>query len=196
MKAIDFFKNKFKTRKAGVLALAAGFLLMTTLAVGCSKAPDSKPGDVQDKPPISSQPAESKVTVTLYFSDDQAMYLVPEQREVTKRGETLEEVIIAELINGPVEAGLGRTIPKEAKLLSVSVVDNIAYVNFSKEFRTKHWGGSAGESHTIYSVVNSLTELDGIDKVQFLLDGDNMDTLAGHFETSEPIEPNMSMVEE
>lgn len=196
MKAIEFFKGTLKARKTGVLALAVGFLLMTTLAVGCSKASESKPGQAQDKPPISSQPAESKVTVTLYFSDDQAMYLVPEQREVTKRGETLEEVIIAELINGPVEAGLGRTIPKEAKLLSVSVVDNVAYVNFSKEFRTKHWGGSTGETHTIYSVVNSLTQLDGIDKVQFLLEGDNMDTLAGHIETSEPIGPNMSMVRE
>ena len=81
-------------------------------------------------------------------------------------------------------------------MLSVSVVDHVAYVNFSKEFRTKHWGGTTGESHTIYSVVNSLTELDGIDKVQFLLDGDNMDSLAGHMETSEPLEPNMSMVQE
>ena len=196
MKSIELFKGAWKNRKMGVLALAAGFLLMTTLAVGCSKAPETRPGQQQDKPPISSQPAESKVTVTLYFSDDQAMYLVPEQREVTKRGETLEEVIVTELINGPVDAGLARTIPREAKLLSVSVVDNVAYVNFSKEFRTKHWGGSTGETHTIYSVVNSLTELDGIDKVQFLLDGDNMDTLAGHFETSEPIGPSMSIVKE
>ncbi|MDQ7790111.1 MAG: hypothetical protein RDU41_08675, partial [Clostridia bacterium] len=68
--------------KVGMLMLT-GILVFGLAVSGCGKAPDTKPGEGQ--PPISSQPAETKVSVTLYFPDDQAMYLVPEQREVEKR---------------------------------------------------------------------------------------------------------------
>jgi len=175
-------------RKIGLL-LVVGVLAIAVLAVGCGDNEASKAGEEENKPHISDEPREEPVTVTLYFSDAEALHLVPEKREVTKGGETLEEVIIKELIKGPQEQGHNKTVPKEAKLLSVSVVDNIAYVNFSKEFSTKHWGGSTGETHTLMSVTNSLCELEGIEKVQFLLEGDKMATLAGHWDTSQPLGP-------
>jgi spore germination protein GerM len=146
------------------------------------------------KPDISAKPVQTSEKVTLYFGDGQAMYLVPEEREVTRRDETLEEVIIRELIKGPRKAGLTRTIPESAGLLSVSVVDGVAYTNFSKEFKTKHWGGSAGENMTIFSVVNSLAKLPGIKKVQFLLEGEKQESILGHADTSVPIAPDWSLV--
>ncbi|MDP3044010.1 MAG: GerMN domain-containing protein [Bacillota bacterium] len=177
--------------KVGMLMLT-GILVFGLAVSGCGKAPDTKPGEGQ--PPISSQPAETKVNVTLYFPDDQAMYLVPEQREVEKRSETLEELVLRELVKGPAEADHGRAVPEEAKVISVNVVEGVAYENFSKELRTKHWGGSTGETMTIYAIVNSLTALDGIEKVQFLLEGEKMDTLAGHYDTSKPMGPNQELV--
>ncbi|MDQ7790112.1 MAG: GerMN domain-containing protein, partial [Clostridia bacterium] len=108
--------------------------------------------------------------------------------------ETLEELVLRELVKGPAEADHGRAVPEEAKVISVNVVEGVAYVNFSKELRTKHWGGSTGETMTIYAIVNSLTELDGIEKVQFLLEGEKMDTLAGHYDTSKPMGPNQELV--
>ena len=47
---------------------------------------------------------------------------------------------------------------------------------------------------TIYSIVNSLTKLDGIHKVQLLVEGQKIETLAGHFDTSEPLEPDNNLV--
>ncbi|MEW6446613.1 MAG: GerMN domain-containing protein [Bacillota bacterium] len=183
-----------------------GVVLVAALAAGAYyelyKAPDLKPNLESPKPnlegpkpDISSQPAEIKVKVTLYFSDKQAMYLVPEEREVIKGNQSLEEVILNELIKGPRNPKLVKTIPDGTKLLSVRVVDGVAYVNFSKEFQTKHWGGSAGETFTLYSVINSLAKLEGIQKVQFLLEGEKMDTLAGHFETTEPMGPQWNLVQ-
>jgi len=152
-------------------------------------------GNSKGEPPISSQPAETKTKITLYFSDKQAMYLVPVEREVVKKGnESMEELTVKELIKGPENSNLVKTIPEGTKLLSLQVVDGIAYVNFSKEFKNNHWGGSAGETHTIFSVVNTLAKIEGIDKVQFLLEGEKLDSLAGHFDCSRPFTPDWDLV--
>jgi germination protein M len=148
------------------------------------------------KPDISAEPKETKEKVTLYFGDKEAMYLVPEKREVVVGNNKLEEVVIAELIKGPRNADLFMTVPKEAKLISVEVVDGVAYVNFNKEFQTKHWGGSAGEAMTLYSITNSLVKLPDIDKVQFLLEGKKQESILGHADTTEPISPTWTMVKE
>ena len=44
------------------------------------------------------------------------------------------------------------------------------------------------ESFTISQIVNSLVELDSVERVQFLIDGQKGETLMGHFEISEPFE--------
>lgn len=145
-------------------------------------------------PEIGAKPTPTKQRVTLYFGDRQAMYLIPEEREVVKGEETLEAVIIRELIKGPQKPDSVRVMPEGTRLLSVSVVNGVAYVNFSKEFQTKHWGGSAGERMTIYSIVNSLCKLPGIGKVQFLLEGKKEEAILGHLDTSRTLAPNWDLV--
>lgn len=138
----------------------------------------------------------NKQTITLYFPDEQAMHLIPEQRDVVK-DESLEVIVVKELMKGPETPGLtGLTIPNEAKLLSVEVKDEIAYVNFSRELIEKHVGGSTGEMMTIVPIVNSLTELPGIKKVQFLVEGKKEETLAGHVIFDEPFERSEDWIKE
>ena len=48
-------------------------------------------------------------------------------------------------------------------------------------------GGSTGEEFLINSVVDTLTEFDEVKQVQFLIDGQEVETLAGHMDLSEPI---------
>jgi spore germination protein GerM len=184
------------------LSLAALVIVtsMTLLLSGCQPNPLESPKqgshpNGEQKPDISAKPAATKTKVTLYFGGKAALYLVPEEREITKGTETLESAIIAELIKGPQNADLFRTIPEGTKLLSVSVLDGTAYVNFSKELKTKHWGGSAGETMTIYSVVNSLAVLPGIQKVQFLLEGDKQESIFGNNDTSIPFTPEWYLTE-
>jgi len=186
-------RNKRRFPGCGWLALTLLLSLALVLG-GCGKgAPKQKAGEDTTRPDIGAEPAGPE-KITLYFGDNQAMYLVPEEREVAKGNRTLEEVIIAELIKGPTKPGSTRTIPEGTKLISVSVVDGVAYVNFSKEFQTKHWGGSAGEMMTIYSVVNSLAKLEGIEKVQFLLEGKKQESILGHMDTTQPIAPDWKLV--
>ncbi|AGL00684.1 GerMN domain-containing protein [Desulfoscipio gibsoniae] len=197
-----------------ILFMMVVLALLTLTLMGCGQNKDSvsqggnqNPGAAQGdnqtgsdesghNDDISAKPAQTEQKVTLYFSDDQAMRLVPEKRTVTKGDETLEEVILRELINGPKKDNLVQTIPEGTKLLSVSVVNGVAYVNFSKEFQTKHWGGSSGETMTLYSVVNSLAKLPGIEKVQFLLEGDKKESiLNGNMDTTVPLVPDYSLGE-
>ncbi len=144
----------------------------------------------------SLEPAATTAELTLYFSDDQAMYLLPEQRKVTiGEGESIEEAVVRELIKGPSGAGLKRTIPPETSLLSLSTENGVAGVNFSKGIQDSRYGGSAGESMLIYSIVNSLTELPGINQVQILVEGKKIESLYGHIGAAEPLEPNPGLVQ-
>ncbi|MGB4510783.1 MAG: GerMN domain-containing protein, partial [Thermacetogeniaceae bacterium] len=76
----------------------------------------------ETQPDISTEPKEEKEKITLYFGDQDAMYLIPEERFVVKGNKKLEEIVIEELIQGPKNPDLFQTVPKEAKLISLEVV--------------------------------------------------------------------------
>jgi germination protein M len=127
------------------------------------------------------------------------MYLLPESREIKIQKDIKTEVLIAEaivneLIAGPTDTKLRATIPKETKLLSLKITDQVANVDFSEEIRSTHPGGSSGEAMTLNSIVNSLTELTGIKKVQILINGAKVDTLVGHADLSQPLSRNESII--
>ncbi|MDK2821146.1 MAG: hypothetical protein PWP31_1111 [Clostridia bacterium] len=181
--------------KGKLLTILIMLLIFTVVMSGCGKeAVDSAPSGENTGQLETTKPAPTKTKVTLYFSDQQSMYLIPEEREVLKADEGLEEVVIRELIKGPQKENLVKTIPEGTELLSTSVIDNVVYVSFSNEFKSRHWGGTAGENMTIYSVVNSLCKLPGIEKVQFLLEGEKVESILGHLDTSVPITPNWEIV--
>ena len=164
--------------------LILSFVIFPALVFGCA---GKWPGGGQTQV-IPADRVEQGII--LYFSDDQAMYLQGEKRMVTvEKGQEAQQIPVAvvdELIAGPTDKNLYPTIPPEAKLLDIKIEAGIAYVNFSEELRTKHSGGSTGEIMTVSSVVNSLTELDGIEAVQILINGETQETLVGHLDISGP----------
>lgn len=129
---------------------------------------------------------EEKKYIKLYFSDLKSENLIAEAREITvSQKETMEMRIIKELLKGPVNPNLMKTIPTETKILSVETKEGVCFVNLSQEFKSRHTGGSAGEMMTIYSIVNSLTELESVDKVQFLVEGQKLEVFI-HMIFNEP----------
>ncbi|MFY9569086.1 MAG: GerMN domain-containing protein [Acetivibrionales bacterium] len=116
-------------------------------------------------------PGEIK-TVVLYFSDSQAMYLVGETRDIEiPAAVSTEEAVVTELMAGPRTDDLWSAIPDDTRLLSVATKNGVCTVDFSREYIENSPGGTAAERMAIYSVVNTLTELEGIQKVQFLIEG-------------------------
>ncbi len=132
--------------------------------------------------------------VQLYFANKNADGLVAEGRMVAINSkESLEYVLVSELIKGPEADYAYKTIPQETKILGVETREGTCFVNLSQEFKTKHWGGSAGETMTIYSIVNTLTELDTVQKVQFLIEGQKEEVFI-HYIFNEPFVRDESLI--
>jgi hypothetical protein len=68
-------------------------------------------------------------------------------------------------------------------------------VDLSADARLRHTGGALDELFTIYTIVNALTvNLPAITRVQILVDGKEVDTLAGHVDLRHPLQKNLKWV--
>lgn len=132
-----------------------------------------------------------KIHILLYFPDSTQSYLVPEDR-IAEFDTSLEKTIMNELLMGPLSAEAS-PIPKGTKLLKVSRSGDVVTVNLSSEFKKNHPGGSTGELMSIYTIVNSLTEIPGVNSVLFKVNGKLEDTLAGHMTFNKPIGRNRAL---
>jgi len=142
-----------------------------------------KEEEIKEVQPV---PTEEMVEVNLYFSDSQAMYLVPEKRKIPQTPSLARQVVI-ELIKGPENSSLYPTIPKETQVNEVYIADDIVYIDLSEEIFKNHPGGSSGELMTVYSIVNTLTEITPIRGVQILVEGNEKESLVGHIDISMPL---------
>jgi len=122
----------------------------------------------------SADTAEKEYTCRIYFTDAEQRYLIPAVRKVVA-SENLPIYILYQLLDGPQEDGLIPTMPKSTRLLDFRLEDGIATVNLSEEFVTNRPRTELGERMTLYSIVNSLTELDNIDGVRLLVEGEPID---------------------
>jgi germination protein M len=83
----------------------------------------------------------------------------------------IERVVVEQLISGAEETGYYRTLPAKLKLLGISVNNGTCYVNLDSTFLSEMVNVS--ESIPIYSIVNSLCQLESINQVQILVNGDS-----------------------
>lgn len=138
----------------------------------------------------------SEREITLYFADSQAMYMVPEKRTVLVRKDITDadfyRVVLEELIKGPRTENLYRTIPEEVKVEYVELDGDILKVDFSEEMHTKHWGGAAGESMTVNSLADTMTEFENIKGVLPTVDGGPLSI--EHMVVEEPLQRNESII--
>jgi len=135
-------------------------------------------------------------TLDVYFPRLPDFKFVPEKIEIENNMNREEkiELIISRLIKGSDKVNLIDVMPIGTKINSVNIENNIAYVDFSKEFVDNHPGGSIGEYNTIYSIVNSITEIEGIEQVVFLIDGKKQIAYKGHTQFDMPISRDESMI--
>lgn len=136
----------------------------------------------------------AKVKVTLYFANSEGDMLIPEKRTITEvRG--IARAALEELIKGPgANKALAPTMPSGTKLRGIDIRDGVATVDFSREFIDNHWGGSSGELLTVYSVVDVLTQFPTVKQVQFLVEGQKVETLAGHMDLAKPVMRNTEYI--
>ena len=106
---------------------------------------------------------------------------------------TKEEFIIDKLISGPDKDGYTPTLNKNIKLRSVSTSNNICYVDFDSSFLTERSG--VLDEVCIYSIVNSLCELNDIHEVQITVNKDSDIIYNKKISLREPLIRNLDIVE-
>lgn len=113
-----------------------------------------------------------KVTIRLYFANETGDGLIAVDRsKAYNTNISLDKFVMEELLKGPetTTQGVYPTINPDTKLIGTLVKDNICYVNLDSTFLTQVYDVKA--EVVIYSIVNSLCELSGIDRVQISVDG-------------------------
>lgn len=134
---------------------------------------------------------------TLYFTDAKAKTLIPEQRYINVNPDKpIERFILEQLITGPKEKEVYPTLSSEIKIRDVTTEKDTCYVNLSNDFLVKQVVAAGSEKIAVYSIINSLTELRGITKVQFLIESEKVDTLKGIIDLSKPLERDIALIED
>ena len=111
-----------------------------------------------------------KTELTLYFSNAAGDGLVEEKREVMRNTNTsLEKLIVEQLIEGPREPDSYPTLPPDMKLLNVMVSESVCSINLDSAFLNNSL--EVREYIPIYSIVNSLSELPTVSRVQIRING-------------------------
>lgn len=148
--------------------------------------------------PIAAPPADArKIRARLFYVDDQGTGLKGLEQEVffaegaAAQARRIVEAQIAAAPEGQVSA-----IPPGTKLRTVFFTKaGEIYVDLSGDVQTNHPGGTTNETLTVYALVSALTlNLPAVTSVQILVDGKEVDTLAGHLDLRRPIEQDLKWV--
>lgn len=111
-----------------------------------------------------------RTELTLYFANETGDKLIAEKREVMRSSNTsVERLIIEQLIEGPESEGAYPTLPSGVKLLNISINNSVCSLNFDGAFLNNP--AEVKEYIPIYSIVNSLSELSTVSRVQIRING-------------------------
>lgn len=175
-----------------VIAAALGWVLFIGL-------PRWYGAPAQPPPPSALVPSARAddvrtITVRLFYLDAEGTRLVSVEHEVPYEPQTVaqaRQIIEAQLASS---SGSGNTTPMSAippgtTLRALFVTDTgTAFVDLSRDVASAHPGGTTSELLTVYTVVQALTtNLPAITSVQLLVDGKEVDTLAGHVDIKRPL---------
>lgn len=136
---------------------------------------------------IDPDPRPEEHTVTLYFKHKYCDYLVPEVRTAVRNKQSWEQLIVEELLKGPSQHDRISIMPSGVKVLDVTRKGETVFINLSHGFiedinlssipgkedipeEKRALAKAEMKRLSIYSIVNSITELEGVTQVKFLID--------------------------
>lgn len=193
--------------RRSVIYAAVTILVLALTGVGVVFAVRRNAHNVQAQRPAAAAPVAAhdaatapssgrKIKAQLFYVSDDGMRLTGVERDVPYAEQPVDQA--REILNAqitPVAAPLVSAVPAGTTLRALFITeDGQAYVDLSRDVATAHPGGSLNELLTIYTIVHALTfNLPAITAVQLLVDGKEVDTLAGHVDLRRPLTRNMQL---
>ncbi|HZR24604.1 MAG TPA: GerMN domain-containing protein [Vicinamibacterales bacterium] len=178
-----------------VVAAVVGALLYTALPRRYRATPGNT---VSAAPSTAPAPPGRKIKARLFYVAQDGTHLTGVEREIAY-GEgavaQAREIVAAQV--APVAEPLVSAVPAGTSLRALFISDKgDAYVDFSHELVSSHPGGTTSELLTVYTIVDALAaNLPAVRAVQILVDGKEVDTLAGHIDLRQPIEKNLEFIQ-
>jgi spore germination protein GerM len=165
-----------------------GVALLVLFFLGPRWLTPPSPADEADPVPVADT---RKIRARLFYVNEEGTGLSSVEQEVIYGEGPVEQakrIIEAQLV--PPSGELASAIPPGTKLRTLFLtMSGDAYVDLSRELQANHPGGTTNEILTVYALVSALTSnLPAITGVQILIDGKEVDTLAGHLDLRRPIE--------
>lgn len=175
------------------LVVAAGLLLLTSCSsfMGNQLNNQGENGtaepDTESTPlPIDPYEQARETKIVLYFKHEIADFLVPEERIVMQEKKSTEQLIVEELLKGPQTFQKLLIMPPGTDIIDITRRSDTVFVNLTDDFlhpidlsaipglentTEEDYPGVQAEMKrlAIYSIVNSLTFLDGINQVKLLV---------------------------
>jgi hypothetical protein len=174
-----------------LVALAWG----VTVALERLAAPD---GEETPAVPAPTQ-TTAHITATLFYAAPDGLGLLPLRREVPLADGVVaqgRQILMAQLAFPP--DGQRSVIPAGTELRAFYITERgDAFVDLTSTITTGHPGGSLNELLTVYAIVNAVTaNLPAVQRVQLLVDGKEVDTIAGHVDIRRPLVRDATLVRE
>lgn len=167
-----------RSRGSWIILLAVLSLIAALFAAGCSETDAGKtrePAEEREEDGKETSP-EGDMTVTLYFryTAQSEEFLAPEER-VIPATPGVARAAMERLIEGPEPgSGLAPVLPDSVKIIDIGVEDGLCTVDVSKQIITDSSSlayGARGEQLALASIANTLTEIEGIERVKLLVEG-------------------------
>ena len=134
-----------------------------------------------------------KTIVSLYFKNIETNSLVPESVciDVKELTENPYKKLLDLLLSGPSSEKLECPLPENTRINNAYLDGDTVYVDFSSEFIDNAPSGVEEESLIVYSIVNTLTELNEVSNVRILVNGEkNLSFNDGAINFKEPFVRN------
>lgn len=132
--------------------------------------------------------------LTLYFPNSTGDKLVRKDTNIRfNTNQSQERAVVERLMRGPEGDYVNAVIPKGTKVLGVSIKDGVCYINFDEGIKKANPGVKA--ETMVYAIVNSLTELGTVSRVQILINGESDILLQETMRLKEPLSRNLDIVE-
>ena len=135
------------------------------------------------------------VGLELWYPRSDLTGLDTEYHQVTVRGEeTLPRAVLATWLEGPWSEELRACMPEGAQVRSASMGGGVCTVDLSVEYLSAMPSGQAETLLSVYAIVNTLGEIEGVEAVQLLFEGETVDYLNG-VPLREPLIPDPDLTD-
>ena len=117
---------------------------------------------------------ERQTMISLYYTNIEQNTLMPEARRIDAKDllENPYKTLVELLIEKPKNEKLKSSIPEGTKVNNAILKNDIVELDLSKEFIENQKEDLDEISLSIYSIVNTLTELNEVNSVKILIDGE------------------------